>query len=115
MAEYGKSIQRNLKLRSLDGSQPTTAEEIIVWLEAVARAWIMIRHRLNGGKRAARRARQRQRRNDSAVTCKAAQARPLAVRFGAAQRLINGAVRDKDPISRGGKLLFGRISAERQN
>lgn len=56
-----ESIQRILKRRALEGSQPTAADEIIAWLEAVAAAW----NRnptpfIWGGKRAARRARQRQ-------------------------------------------------------
>ena len=34
-----ESIQRILKRRALEGSQPTTTDEIIAWLEAVARAW----------------------------------------------------------------------------
>jgi hypothetical protein len=59
-----ESIQRILKRRALDGSQPTTAEEIIAWLEAVARAWNRNPTPFEwGGKRAARRARQRQRRH----------------------------------------------------
>lgn len=59
-----ESIQRILKRRALEGSQPTTTDEIIAWLEAVARAWN--RHPTPfewGGKRAARRARQRHRRH----------------------------------------------------
>jgi len=55
-----ESIQRILKRRALAGQHPTTTDEIIAWLEAVARAWN--RHPTPfvwGGKRAARRARRR--------------------------------------------------------
>jgi hypothetical protein len=59
-----ESIQRILKRRALEGSQPTTTEEIIAWLEAVAVAWNRNPTPFEwGGKRAARRARQRQRRH----------------------------------------------------
>lgn len=59
-----ESIQRILKRRALEGSQPTTTEEIIGWLEAVARAWNRNPTPFEwGGKRAARRARQRERRH----------------------------------------------------
>ena len=34
-----ESIQRVLKRRALDGRHPATPEEIIAWLEAVARHW----------------------------------------------------------------------------
>ena len=58
-----ESIQRILEWRALDGQHPSTPEEIITGLEAAAQAW----NRqptpfVWGGKRAARRARQRQRR-----------------------------------------------------
>lgn len=59
-----ESIQRILKRRALEGAQPTTADEIIAWLEAVAAAWN--RHPTAfewGGKRRARRLRQRNRRH----------------------------------------------------
>lgn len=59
-----ESIQRILKRRALDGQHPTTTDEIIAWIEAVGHAWN--RHPTPfewGGKRAARRARQRQRRH----------------------------------------------------
>jgi hypothetical protein len=59
-----ESIQRILKRRALEGTQPTTADEIIAWLEAVASAWN--RHPTAfewGGKRKARRLRQRLRRH----------------------------------------------------
>jgi hypothetical protein len=59
-----ESIQRILKRRALSGQHPETTEEIIAWIEAVGRAW----NRqptpfVWGGKRAARRARSRQRRH----------------------------------------------------
>lgn len=59
-----ESIQRILRRRALDGTHPQTPEEIIAWLKAVATAW----NRdptpfVWGGKRAARRARQRSRRH----------------------------------------------------
>jgi hypothetical protein len=59
-----ESIQRILRRRALDGTHPQTVDEIIAWLKAVAAAW----NRnptpfVWGGKRAARRARQRDRRH----------------------------------------------------
>jgi hypothetical protein len=59
-----ESIQRILKRRALNGQHPTTPDEIIAWFEAVAAGWN--RHPTPfewGGKRAARRARSRQRRH----------------------------------------------------
>ena len=59
-----ESIQRILKRRALSGQHPSTTDEIIAWLEAVARAWN--RHPTAfewGGKRAARRACYRARRH----------------------------------------------------
>jgi hypothetical protein len=58
-----ESIQRLLQRRALEGQQPTTPEEIMTWLETAAQSW----NRqptpfVWGGKRAARRVRQRQRR-----------------------------------------------------
>lgn len=59
-----ESIQRILKRRALEGTQPTTTAEIITWLEAVATAWNQDPTPFVwGGKRAARRGRQRQRRH----------------------------------------------------
>lgn len=59
-----ESIQRILKRRALDGQHPTTPAEIINWLEAAARGWNRDPTPFEwGGKRAARRARSRQRRH----------------------------------------------------
>lgn len=59
-----ESIQRILKRRALDGQHPGSTDEIIAWFEAVARAWNRNPTAFEwGGKRAARRARQRQRRH----------------------------------------------------
>jgi len=59
-----ESIQRILKRRALEGQHPTTAEQIITWLEAAARGW----NReptpfVWGGRRQARRERARARRH----------------------------------------------------
>jgi len=60
-----ESIQRILVRRGLEGQNPETTQQIIAWLEAVARGW---NHHPTpfewGGKRAARRKRSRQRRHD---------------------------------------------------
>lgn len=59
-----ESIQRILKRRALSGQHPTKPEEIIAWLEAVAKAWNRNPTPFRwGGKRAARRARSRRRRH----------------------------------------------------
>jgi len=59
-----ESIQRIVKRRALEGSHPTTTDQIIAWLEAVGTAWNRNPTPFEwGGKRAARRARQRQRRH----------------------------------------------------
>jgi hypothetical protein len=59
-----ESIQRILQRRALAGQHPTKPEEIIAWLEAVAHAWNRNPTPFEwGGKRAARRARSRQRRH----------------------------------------------------
>ena len=59
-----ESIQRILKRRALDGQHPTKPAEIIAWLQAVAQAWNRNPTPFEwGGKRAARRARSRQRRH----------------------------------------------------
>lgn len=59
-----ESIQRIVKRRALDGSHPTTPDEIIAWLEAVVHAWNRNPTPFEwGGKRAARRVRSRERRH----------------------------------------------------
>jgi transposase len=59
-----ESIQRVLKRRALDGQHPTTPEEIIAWMEAVARHWNEDPTPFEwGGKRKRRRDRQRERRH----------------------------------------------------
>ena len=59
-----ESIQRILKQRALAGQHPSQPQEIIAWLEAVARAWNRNPTPFTwGGKRAERRARSRQRRH----------------------------------------------------
>jgi hypothetical protein len=59
-----ESIQRILKRRALDGQHPTTVAEIMAWFEAVTRHWNGNPTPFDwGGKRAARRRRQRERRH----------------------------------------------------
>jgi hypothetical protein len=59
-----ESIQRILVRRALEGQHPTTAAQIIDWLEAVARGWNRDPTPFEwGGKRAARRTRSRERRH----------------------------------------------------
>ena len=59
-----ESIQRILKRRALDGQHPKTPDEIITWFEQVAKAWNRNPTPFEwGGKRAARRARSRNRRH----------------------------------------------------
>ncbi len=59
-----ESIQRVLKRRALDGQHPRDTAQIIAWLEAVARHWDAAPTPFVwGGKRAARRRRQRERRH----------------------------------------------------
>lgn len=59
-----ESVQRILVRRALDGQHPTTPEQIIDWLEATARGWNRDSTPFEwGGKRAARRARSRERRH----------------------------------------------------
>ncbi len=59
-----ESIQRVLKRRALGGQHPTTVAEIMAWFEAVARHWnASPTPFVWGGKRAARRQRQRERRH----------------------------------------------------
>jgi hypothetical protein len=59
-----ESIQRVLKRRALDGQHPPKPEEIIAWIEAVARHWNDDPTPFEwGGKRKRRRDRQRERRH----------------------------------------------------
>jgi hypothetical protein len=59
-----ESIQRVLKRRALAGQHPSTTAEIIAWFEAVAAHWNAAPTPFEwGGKRAARRQRQRERRH----------------------------------------------------
>jgi hypothetical protein len=59
-----ESIQRILKRRALDGQHPTTVAEIMAWFAAVARHWNAAPTPFEwGGRRAARRQRQRERRH----------------------------------------------------
>jgi hypothetical protein len=59
-----ESIQRILGRRALEGQHPETQEQIIMWLEATARGWNTDPTPFVwGGKRAARRARARERRH----------------------------------------------------
>ena len=59
-----ESIQRILKRRALAGQHPTSAAEIIAWLEATARGWNAAPTAFTwGGKRQARRRRGRERRH----------------------------------------------------
>jgi hypothetical protein len=59
-----ESLQRILKRRALDGQYPTDTAQIIAWYEAAARHWDAAPTPFVwGGKRAARRRRQRERRH----------------------------------------------------
>lgn len=59
-----ESLQRILKRRALDGQHPESTGQIIAWFEAVARHWDAAPTPFVwGGKRAARRRRQRERRH----------------------------------------------------
>ena len=59
-----ESIQRVLKRRALDGQHPSNTDQIIAWFEAVAAHWDAEPTPFAwGGKRAARRQRQRERRH----------------------------------------------------
>jgi hypothetical protein len=59
-----ESLRRILKRRALDGQHPTTVGEIMAWFEAVARHWNSAPTPFEwGGRRAARRQRQRERRH----------------------------------------------------
>jgi hypothetical protein len=58
-----ESLQRVLKRRALEGQHPQTPEQIIAWLEAIARGWNADPTPFaRGGRRAARRVRARARR-----------------------------------------------------
>jgi hypothetical protein len=70
-----ESLQRVLKRRALDGQYPQSTAQIIAWFEAAARHWDEAPTPFEwGGKRAARRRRQRERRHrlggSGACTCK---------------------------------------------
>jgi hypothetical protein len=59
-----ESLQRVLKRRALDGQHPGDTDQIIAWFEAAARHWDEAPTPFEwGGKRAARRRRQRERRH----------------------------------------------------
>ena len=59
-----ESIQRVLKRRALDGQHPASAAEVIAWIEAVAKHWNAAPTPFVwGGRRAARRKRERDRRH----------------------------------------------------
>jgi hypothetical protein len=59
-----ESLQRILKRRALEGQEPSSPEQIIAWLEAVAEHWDRSPTPFEwGGKRAVRRRRQRDRRH----------------------------------------------------
>jgi hypothetical protein len=59
-----ESIQRVLKRRTLDGQHPSNTGQIVSWFEAVAGHWNEAPTPFQwGGKRAARRQRQRERRH----------------------------------------------------
>jgi hypothetical protein len=85
-----ESIQRILKRRALDGQHPTTVAEIIGWFEAVARHWNAAPTRFEwGGRRAARRKRQRERRHrlgGSGACTRTPVRRPSTPTYGYAQR-----------------------------
>jgi hypothetical protein len=59
-----ESLRRILKGRALDGQHPTDTDQVIAWSEAAARHWDAAPTPFVwGGKRAARRRRQRERRH----------------------------------------------------
>ena len=63
-----ESFQRIVKRRALEGQHPRTPEEIIEWLEATTRGWNEEPTPFEwGGKRAARRARSRERRRQQGL------------------------------------------------
>ncbi len=85
-----ESIQRVLKRRALDGQHPTAVAEIMAWFEAVARHWNEAPTPFVwGGKRAARRRRQRERRHrlgGSGACTRAPLQRGRGPNYGHAQR-----------------------------
>lgn len=86
-----ESIQRVLKRRALDGQQPTTPAEIIAWFEAVARHWNADPTPFEwGGKRAARRQRQRARRH----------------------RLGGSGAQTRRPVARKGRRSYGHAQSK---
>jgi hypothetical protein len=65
-----ESLQRILKRRALDGQYPTDTAQIIAWYEAAARHWDAAPTPFQwGGKRAARRQRERQHRHGGSGAC----------------------------------------------
>lgn len=86
-----ESIQRILKRRALDGQQPATPQEIIAWFEDVARHWNADPTPFEwGGKRAARRKRQRERRH----------------------RLGGSGAQTRRPVARKGQRIYGHAHAK---
>jgi hypothetical protein len=85
-----ESIQRILKRRALDGQHPTTVAEIMAWFAAVARHWNEAPTPFEwGGRRAARRRRQRESRHrlgGSGACTRAPIRRGLAPNYGHPQR-----------------------------
>ena len=85
-----ESLQRILKRRALDGQHPTGTDQIIAWFEAAARHWDAAPTPFVwGGKRAARRQRQRERRHrlgGSGATTRAPLRRGWRPGYGHVQR-----------------------------
>jgi hypothetical protein len=86
-----ESIQRAPKRRALDGRRPATPAEIIAWFEAVAGHWNSDPTPFEwGGKRAARRGRQRERRH----------------------RLGGSGAQTRRPIARKGRRAYGHVHSK---
>ncbi len=86
-----ESLQRILKRRALDGQHPESTGQIIAWLEAVARHWDAAPTPFEwGGKRAARRHRQRERRH----------------------RLGGSGACTRTPLRRGPRTSYGHVRAK---
>jgi DDE superfamily endonuclease len=86
-----ESIQRILKRRALDGQHPTDVVRIMAWFEAVARHWNSAPTPFVwGGRRAARRQRQRERRH----------------------RLGGSGACTREPIHRGPSPSYGHVQRE---